>query len=251
MKPGPVVCFGLVVGRTTGGGCDRQAVLFAHGSFAFSTSTLLGGDQYSIIDGVASDEVATLRIFLGDGGVLKVPLRDNAFVSPVSRARYPIRLVAYDSQGQVIGIQSMRGEGAIPKWQKPDPRSRWRVLKRIKDAEGKPATLFTRRSLTGGVCFSFRDAGGSGGGCQPPTWQGPVLQLELAGDPQQQTFVLRGNVRSDVTRIEIHHRSGKVQTAHPIESFVLEPVSHGDRITEVDGYNSAGRRVGRYRPLLP
>jgi hypothetical protein len=250
MKPGLAVCFVLVVGRATGGGCSPYVTLFPHGPFSFGTMTMFGGDQYSIIDGIASDQVASMRLFFGDGGTLTIPLRDNTFIVPVSRARYPIRLVAYDAQEQIIGIQSAKGNNALPRWSKPDPHSPLQLVKRITDADGKPATLWTRRSLTGGVCFSVRSAAGGSNGCVPPKWQGPPLLLGLAGDPRG-TTILQGNVRPDVTRVAVHTRSGKTQNITLIKGFILEPVRHGDPIIEVDGYNSAGQLVGRYKPRIP
>jgi hypothetical protein len=247
LKPGLVICYDLVIERATGGGCSEYSALFQREPFSFGTMTMLGGDQYSIVDGLASDEVASMRLYLGDGGVAKVPLRDNTFIIPVSRARYPFRLVAYDAQGRVIGMQSMHGD-ALPRWARPDPHSRPRVVKRIVDADGKPATLWMRRSLTGGVCFSLRSAVGGSDGCRPPKWKGPALGLGFAGDPAR-TSILQGSVRPDVTRIVIRQRSGKTETVTPTKGYVLEPVGHGDRIVEIDGYDAAGRRVGRYRPL--
>jgi hypothetical protein len=34
-----------------------------------------------------------------------VPLRDNGFVLRALRARFPVRLVAYDREGRIVGIE--------------------------------------------------------------------------------------------------------------------------------------------------
>jgi hypothetical protein len=252
LKPGLELCYTLVVGRATGGGCSPYPKdIFARGPFTFGTMTLLGGDQYALVDGVASDDVATLRLYLGDGGVVQVPLRDNVFAVPVARSRYPIRLVAYDRDGRVIGTQSsLGGDRGLPKWTQPDPHSPYRLLKKVADADGRPARLYTRRSVVGGVCFAVRTASADATGCVPPKWQGPALVIGFAGDPRR-TAVLEGNVRPDVVRLVVRYRSGAAETVRPTSGFVLEPVPHGDPIVVIDGYDDAGRRVGQFKPNLP
>jgi hypothetical protein len=250
MKPGLVICNDLVSGRAVGGGCSQAAQLFEGGPFSFGTMTLFGGDQYGIVDGVASDDVARLRLFFGDGGVAELPLRDNVFVMRVSRARYPIRLVAYDAQGRVIGIESRQPDGTTPRWARPDPSAHWRIEQRIVDADGNPATLYTKPSLTGTVCWSVRMHGGGGSnGCLPPRWSGPALQLGYVGDPPD-TAVLEGRVRRDVTRLVLQRRSGAREAVIPRDGFVLVAVPHGDPFVEISGYNRAGTRVGRFKPLV-
>lgn len=251
LKPGLVLCSDSVVGRAAGGGCGPLATYFEHGPFSFGVMTLQGGDQYSLVDGLASDDVASLRLFLGDGGVEPVPLRDNAFALRVSRARFPIRMVGYDAQGRVIGIQSMQGEGSSPAWSKHDPAAPWTQLLRILDADGNPATLSTSRSLGGTTCWAVRMQGGGGGnGCLPPTPQRPALQLGYLGDPRF-TAVLEGRVRDDVVRLRLSRRSGAVQTVAPTDGFVLVAVPHGDPFVEVTGYDASGAQVGSYEPLNP
>ncbi len=63
------------------------------------------------------------------------------------------------------------------------------------------------------------------------------------------TAVFEGRVRSDVVRVELRYRSGKLEKVTPTQGFVLAPVAHSDTVVEIDGYNAAGKRVGRFRPL--
>lgn len=250
MKPGLVVCNDLVSGRAVGGGCGAQRQMFSRAPFSFGTMTLFGGDQYDIVDGIASDDVKRMRLFFGDGGVAEIPLRDNAFVIRVSRARYPIRLVAYNAAGLIIGIDSRRPEGAGPTWTRPDPHASWRVLEQIRDADGNPATLYTKRSLAGTTCWSVRSHGGGGNGCLPPHWQGPAVQLGYVGDFRY-TAVLEGRVRADVARVVLRRRSGAVEVVRPDRGFVLKAVPHGDPFAVASGYDRSGKRVARYRILGP
>ena len=250
IKPGLQLCETNVEGRATGGGCDPLAIAFKRWPFMMGLYTGLGGDQYSVMSGIASDDVASLRLYLGDGGVARVPLRDNAFATLVSRARFPIRLVAYDQAGRVIGIQSMPGDGATPTWEKPDPHAHWKRFLRIRDADGNPASLWTKPSLAGTTCFEVHSAHADSSGCAPTHWTGPALELAFLGDPRM-TAVLGGRVRNDVTRVEIRYRSGATVKLTPKQNFVLAPIRHHDPVTEIDGYNGGGRRVGRFRPLGP
>jgi hypothetical protein len=250
MKPGLVVCNDLVSGRAVGGGCGSQPQLFSRGPFSFGTMTLFGGDQYDIVDGIASDDVKRMRLFFGDGGIAEIRLRDNVFVIRVSRARYPIRLVAYDAKDRVIGVDSRRPDGPGPKWTRPDRGASWRVLEQIRDADGNPATLYTKRSLAGTTCWSVRSHGGSGNGCLPPHWQGPALQLGYVGDFRH-TAVFEGRVRADVVRLVLRRRSGAAEVVRPYRGFVLKAAPHGDPFVVATGYDRSGKRVGRYRILGP
>jgi hypothetical protein len=138
----------------------------------------------------------------------------------------------------------------VPKWQKPDPHVHWTLLLRIRDADGKTASLWMKRSLAGTTCFQARSAEADGSGCTPPRWQGPALQVGFMGDPRR-TALLQGRVRQDITRIEVRYRNGPTQRLTPKHGFVLAAVRHGTTVTEIDGYNAGGRRLGRFRPLGP
>jgi len=41
---------------------------------------------------------------------ITVPLKENAFVTRISRDAYPIRIVAYDSKANVIDIQTLQSD---------------------------------------------------------------------------------------------------------------------------------------------
>ena len=56
-----------------------------------------------VVAGLASDQVARIELFVGNGTHRRVPLRDNSFFTRVARSELPVNLVAYDKQGEVIG----------------------------------------------------------------------------------------------------------------------------------------------------
>ena len=104
-----VICVGLVTRGTSSAGCLPVERLFEgqplHLGWGFSGS----GQQLWTISGVASDDVARLRVFLGSGETWDAPLRDNATAFRVPRAKFPVRLVAYDDDGRIIQVQTIRG----------------------------------------------------------------------------------------------------------------------------------------------
>jgi hypothetical protein len=79
--------------------------LFLFGPFNYGLGGA-GADQYVWLDGLASDDVARMELFLASGERVAVPLRDNVFRVEVARLKFPIRLVAYDSDDRVIGIRT-------------------------------------------------------------------------------------------------------------------------------------------------
>jgi hypothetical protein len=55
-----------------------------------------------------------LRLFLAGGQQIRVPLRDNAYAVDAARTQFPARLVAYNADGQAIGIQELTSDGITP-----------------------------------------------------------------------------------------------------------------------------------------
>src|SRR5919204_2296273 len=73
-------CTGTIDRTGMGGGCSEAPQLFARWPFTVSVSTNSGSDQYSLLSGLASDDVARLALFGVAGPPLEVPLRDNAWL---------------------------------------------------------------------------------------------------------------------------------------------------------------------------
>ena len=103
------ICFGLLTRGTSSAACRPKATTFAGSPLNLGWGFSGGGQQIWIVSGVVSDDVARLRVFLGDGGQWDAPLRDNATAFRIQRAKFPVRLVAYDEAGRIVGNQVIMG----------------------------------------------------------------------------------------------------------------------------------------------
>jgi hypothetical protein len=109
-KPGEHrLCWGVLTTGGLGSGCSILENLFREGPLALGWGFSGGGQQLWIVDGLASDEVTRIEVFLPTGQHWRAPLRDNATVFRVQRAKFPVRVVAYDAAGHVIAIRTIRG----------------------------------------------------------------------------------------------------------------------------------------------
>jgi hypothetical protein len=102
------ICVGELTPGGLGAGCGLHG-LFSEGPLALSWGFSGAGQQFWVVSGVVSDDVARIEVFQGDGRRWAAPLRDNATAFRVLRAKFPIRIVAYDSAGRVIAIKTLRG----------------------------------------------------------------------------------------------------------------------------------------------
>jgi hypothetical protein len=88
-----------------GGGCSPWSTYFDERPFSYGIGARSGGDQYAVIKGLASDDVARLELILADGERITAALNDNVHLTEVARSRFPINLVAYDADRNVIGVE--------------------------------------------------------------------------------------------------------------------------------------------------
>lgn len=103
------ICFGLITRGTSSAGCRPRSDLFSESPLNLSWGFSGGGQQIWIVSGLVSDDVARLRVYLGDGEQWDAPLRDNATAFRIQRAKFPVRLVAYDGANRIVGDQVIRG----------------------------------------------------------------------------------------------------------------------------------------------
>jgi hypothetical protein len=102
------ICVGELTRGGLGAGCGLHG-LFNSGPLALSWGFSGAGQQSWVVSGVVSDDVARIEVFQGDGRHWPAPLRDNATAFRIQRAKFPARIVAYDTAGRVIDIKTLRG----------------------------------------------------------------------------------------------------------------------------------------------
>jgi hypothetical protein len=103
------ICFGGLTPGGLGQGCTTLEKLFREGPLALNWGFSGGGQQLWLVQGLASDDVTRIEVFLATGQHWRAPLRDNATVFRVQRAKFPVRIVAYDAGGRVIAVRTIRG----------------------------------------------------------------------------------------------------------------------------------------------
>jgi hypothetical protein len=102
------LCYGNIGRGGVGFGCIPETRAFDRWPFVPGWTYAGAGSQFVTAEGIASDVVARMQLYLGSGDVQEVALRDNAYFALVQRAKFPARLVARDAQGRVIGVMTMR-----------------------------------------------------------------------------------------------------------------------------------------------
>ena len=218
------LCIGVFTadrGGLTGCG-TRLGELFARGPVFAHQLGLGAGNQYTTFDGLASDDVARLEMFLATRERIAVPLRDNAFVLEVARTKFPARLVAYDDRDRVIWVETYErdplsgaGARAVP--------GKERVALRVagRDAE---AVLRIAPSTDGGRCWRISySTGAEGGGCPPKSYRGPVLDAALR--PAGRDVFVEVEVREEVAVVVIQPPGGPAVRLRPIEGFAIHPIA--------------------------
>jgi hypothetical protein len=235
----------FVVGR---GGTSGSAIplddMFPRSPFTFSYGTVGGGDQFATFAGLASDDVARLEIFTATGDRIPVPLRDNAYLIEVALARFPAKVVAYDGEGRVIGIErTMRSEG--PATVIGEPTLRLSVA-----APGASMELRTNRTKEGGECWFVNGTGTASvrtNSCTPKNWTEAPLRIGTAGEP---LLFVYGRARNDIKRIEVRYSDGTKHAFAPdgggyiLEKVPPRPATAGV-LSEIVGVDATGKVVSR------
>jgi hypothetical protein len=215
----PGLCTALLAGDDPGMAvCGHFSRRFQYGPLDVLSASS-GAGQFSIFSGLASDDVAQIKVFLAPGETVEVPFRDNAFIVRVARAAFPVRLVAYDDQQRVIDVHTYESDGTT----NPAPwQARTSVHELFRIRAGAGHTLIVRAGDTvGGVrCMSSRVSdpvkGNSvDGGCSP--WpltdlpQGNPLTLLAAWEKDSGNNVfLSGMVPDQVASVTVTFPDGNV-----------------------------------------
>jgi hypothetical protein len=248
------ICSWLVLRGGMSGGCSVRSEIFTRSPLTNGVTLMGGSDEFATISGLASDDVARIVAFLANGQRAAVPLADNAFVVDIARAKFPVRLVAYDKSGRVIGFTDSIGDfggGGAP------TRGKARPLLRGVSASGATAELLVGPSTTGGECLYVRwhrnkHAGGLMSNCSDLTTREPPLQLSTDGTPAE--FAM-GRVRREVATVELRFADGARTTVVPTRGFVLYtvPRAHlaaGHELVAAAARSASGKLIGQesFRP---
>ncbi|MFN2471641.1 MAG: hypothetical protein ABR583_11785 [Gaiellaceae bacterium] len=239
---GSSVCSFLVMRGGAGGGCSPLGRMFERSPFTWGISVAFGGDQYAVLHGLASDDVARMEMFLASGECVAVPLADNAFVVEAARTTFPLRLVAYDEAGRVIGNEAFTHDPLA----RTGPRAvegEQRVVRRVVGPNGGAGVLRVGPGTDGGRCFRISFDGGAGGsGCVPRHSKLPDLALGIQGSRRDK--FLTGSVSARVAQLRLRLRDGGQVTVEPVEGFVLYAVPVAGLELAL-GIDEEGREVAR------
>jgi hypothetical protein len=208
------VCAEVVGGRLAGGGCWPAGRLFSTAPFSLGGAEQQGGQTVTIA-GLASDDVAKLNLYLATGRNVRVPLHDNGYITSAVKADYPLRLVAYDSEGRIIGLKTLQGDSRRgPLGPQPIANAHWRSV--IKTNAGE---VFIAPSTTGGTCYAIRVGNmTSGPACQSPP---AATELQIGYGWNRSNAEVTGRTGSAVARVLVKLRNGQTLTLTPIKGYIL------------------------------
>jgi hypothetical protein len=105
------LCVYLLFVNSLGGGCSAFDGMFSQQPFTAGIGAPSGAGQYVFVSGAASDDVEAIKVYLSNGVVADAALSDNVYVLPVARYLFPIRIVALDQAGEIIGNQVISSDG--------------------------------------------------------------------------------------------------------------------------------------------
>lgn len=242
------VCTDVIVHGAAGGGCAVRAQLFARGPLAGPETMLVNGsDEFAIVVGLASDDVAKIVSFLANQRTQAVPLTDNVYAVQISRAKLPAKLVAYDNAGRIIAITTVDeapgGAGATP------APGRAKQLLHVTSPTGATATLYTGASSNGGTCMYVRwyqnkHANGELEGCNSLTASHSAISLSGGGP----TGIWEGQVGTDVTTVELRFANGSHTTIKTTDGFILYALTRSQLaaggLTAAIARNASGKEIG-------
>ncbi len=162
-----------------------------------------------------------MTVYQADGQVLPVPLRDNLYAVRALRAAYPVRLVASDSAGRVVGIKTFESDLGGSRRVRPTPGVAWRKVTTASDAQRREWSLWVAPAVGGGSCYELRTPSGTvQSGCRPSPYAGSMLAVSITGRDGDQPL-LAGVVGDAVTRVAVRYPDGTAITVRPVEGYML------------------------------
>jgi hypothetical protein len=244
---GRQVCETFIGRGGASGSCSPAASLFAGGPLRLGVGGS-GADQFSTFSGIASDDVSRIALYLADGSTVPVPLADNVFYVRAARASFPARVVAYDSAGRVIAVETSASDGMTSN-APPGAAKGMRPVLRVTGPHGSVGVLRLAPPAGKVRCWSVDFSGGaSGGGCTPWPYDGPKLGLGV--QPDGDDVFINGQVASEVASIEVRFTDGRADVVHPVGGHVVYAVPRAELVARsvlvaLTARDMNGREVGR------
>jgi hypothetical protein len=237
------MCAELVGGRYQGGGCWPAGRLFSTAPFTFGMFVQRGG-QVMTIAGLVDDDVAKLELFPAIGVPRTLTTHDNGYFAAATLADFPVRLVAYDRGGLIIGSKILNGPfetAPIPPFSTPAAGAKWKKV--LANASG---SVWEVRSTSGGVCLAFKEGGGTGMGCdETVTPRGLTLSV---GSDRSHSYV-QGLAGSRIRTLLLTLRNGRVIVVGPVHRYVLYRLAKsalrdsGYTVKRIDGLDARGHMI--------
>ncbi len=267
VKPDPLsnVIVGVSDGRLYVNDGVSGGEFFARGPLNVMTT---GGnhanlsDQFATVAGVAADGVDKIRIFLGSGESQDVPLKDNVFTATVPW-HTAVRVVAYDSDGRVVGIQRAGlfpfgfGGFVAPAAARNSLEPALR-LTGPNDATARLSVGRTVEFIRAGArrngpgprvrCWQIRFSNGqSSSACQQVFPTGPWVYVQGVQPVGRDVFII-GQTRAPVARVSLRFGNGDSVSVNPSHGIVILAVprahlsTHRQRAVLV-GYDARGHEI--------
>jgi hypothetical protein len=239
-------CAELVGGPVAyGGGCWHAGRIFSTEPFAWGLSQTTTGGQGRVLAGVASDDVARLRLFTATGRSARVPLRDNAYFVTFEAGELPVRLVAYDRAGLVIGVKELYPPG-VPGVAPSATATASMVV------ATKAGSAWIQRSH-GTTCLGFLVRGGPSGGitCNHgtlPALPSHALAVQLSSTVDRPGVLgVTGRVGRGIATVRLVYKDGRASRLTPVGGYVIATVPAGGvgtaGVGAILGLDEAGRTV--------
>jgi hypothetical protein len=182
------------------------------------------GDLFARVSGVVADGVARVVVFLGDGQRQRAALKDNLFTTLVANDEFPVRIVAYDGAGRVVGVVTPRLLAA----NRRRISTPLRVAFRVRGPHGAVATARIGRPVRGTRCWRVEmSSGETPGACPPIVAGGPSVWIDLVQPAGRDLFVI-GHAQYPVKRVRLEFPNGDVRATRPVGGlFVFAvPLAH-------------------------
>lgn len=204
------------------------------------------GDQFVRISGVAADGVERVTVFLANGERQPAAFKDNLFTTLVPAAEFPVRIVAFNRRGRVVGVLTWRWQigGPLP----PAAGRNLRAVIRLTGPNGATSVARLGRPVLGYRCWRVDfSSGQSPGGCLPRIVGGPLIRIDVVQPAGRDLFVI-GHIFGAVERVGLKFTNGDVIRAQSVGGLFLlaiprEHLRPERQVAFTVGYTPQGKRI--------